>query len=69
MKKTPKAPGYPCSKAYGECTVDLLTKSYVVSAFMQFGLELGEHTYLPTSQAICKKIGFGSTRLKNLTSF
>jgi hypothetical protein len=38
-EKSPKAPGYPCSKAYGERTVDLLTKSCVVSVFMQFGLE------------------------------
>ncbi len=31
----------------------------VVPAFMQFGLEVGEHKYLPTSQAIGNYIDLG----------
>ncbi len=36
---------------------------------MQFGLEFGEHKYLPTSQAIGKYTDFDSKCLKTLNSF
>ncbi len=63
MKKSPKSFGRAHS------TADLLTKSYEVSAFMQFGLEFKEHKNLPTSQAIGYKINFGSRCQKLWTPF
>jgi hypothetical protein len=52
MKKSSRAPGYLFLKASKERTADLLTKSAIVPAFIQSGLEFAKQNYLLTSQAI-----------------
>jgi hypothetical protein len=66
MKKFSKAQRYMFFKASKERTADLLTKSAVVPAFIQFRLVFREHKYLPTSHAIANCIDSGHHQLKLL---
>ncbi len=43
VKKSAKIPYYPSSKASEERTANLVTKSAVVPAFIQYGLEFREY--------------------------
>ncbi len=52
MKKSAKTLYYPTSKALEKRTADLLIKSAEVPAFLQFGIEFGEHKYLLTPKLL-----------------
>jgi hypothetical protein len=67
-EKSAKALHLQSSCVLEERAASLLSKSAVVPAFMQFGLEFGEHKYFLTSQVFGNLIGFNSKSIKTLNS-